>query len=294
MENQLNKNVLSIWVENRGSIIKDWMHQDGGQTGSSFLPREANSKSVMYEEIFDCIVDDLRMSDNSSQNVTSERFTDLADILSVNWISNGYAPRDLAELINKLRAAMMEELARRIHDAPQLNQQSVKLDKLMDQFLLICFQSIITAKEAAIKRQVAEINELSTPIIKVWDGILCLPVIGTLDSARIEDALSDLLRTIKKTEFYIVIVDVAGVPFIDTMVAGHLLKTVQAVRLMGGDCIISGIRPQIAQSIANLGIDLTSVTTKSSMEAALRRGFDLLDLQVSKKSRPATMNVNRR
>ena len=131
------------------------------------------------------------------------------------------------------------------------------------------------AREEIIIRQQQEMMELSTPVVKLWEGILALPLIGTLDSARTQVVMENLLQRIVETGSAIAIIDITGVPTVDTLVAQHLLKTVAATRLMGADCIISGIRPQIAQTIVHLGVDLTAVITKATMadafEVALKR-----------------------
>lgn len=118
--------------------------------------------------------------------------------------------------------------------------------------------------------------ELSTPVVKLWDGILALPIIGTLDSARTQIVMESLLQAIVQSNSRVAIIDITGVPTVDTVVAQHLLKTVTAARLMGADCIISGVRPQIAQTIVHLGINLTDVTTKATLSAAFRVALDRL------------------
>jgi len=125
------------------------------------------------------------------------------------------------------------------------------------------------AREEVINRQQQELLELSTPVVKLWDGILALPMIGTLDSARTQIVMESLLQKIVETESEIAILDITGVPTVDTLVAQHLLKTVTALRLMGAECIISGVRPQIAQTIVHLGVDLQGVTTKANLADAL-------------------------
>ena len=119
-----------------------------------------------------------------------------------------------------------------------------------------------------IQRQQRELLELSTPVVKLWDGVLALPLIGTLDSERTQVVMESLLQRIVETGSTIAIIDITGVPTVDTLVAQHLLKTVAAARLMGADCIISGIRPQIAQTIVHLGVDLADVTTKATLADA--------------------------
>jgi rsbT co-antagonist protein RsbR len=124
------------------------------------------------------------------------------------------------------------------------------------------------SREEMIRRQQEELLELSTPVVKLWDGVLALPVIGTLDSARTQVVMESLLQAIVQTNSRVAIIDITGVPTVDTVVAQHLLKTVTAARLMGADCIISGVRPQIAQTIVHLGINLLDVTTKANLSSA--------------------------
>jgi rsbT co-antagonist protein RsbR len=142
------------------------------------------------------------------------------------------------------------------------------------------------ARESIISRQQQELLELSTPVIKLWDGVLAVPMIGTLDSNRTQLVMEALLQRIVETEAVLAIIDITGVPTVDTLVAQHLLKTVTAIRLMGADCIISGIRPQIAQTIVHLGIDLQGVTSKATLADALavalkRTGYTVTKLQKS-------------
>jgi rsbT co-antagonist protein RsbR len=125
------------------------------------------------------------------------------------------------------------------------------------------------AREAIIARQQQDLLELSTPVIKLWDGVLAVPMIGTLDSSRTQIVMEALLQRIVETESGLAIIDITGVPTVDTLVAQHLIKTVTAIRLMGAECIVSGIRPQIAQTIVHLGIDLTGITTKATLADAL-------------------------
>jgi rsbT co-antagonist protein RsbR len=139
---------------------------------------------------------------------------------------------------------------------------------LIDALALFTTETFLKAREAVIRRQQEEMLELSTPVVKLWDGILALPIIGTLDSARTQIVMETLLENIVKTNSRVAIIDITGVPTVDTVVAQHLLKTVTAARLMGADCIISGVRPQIAQTIVHLGINLLDVTTKATLSDA--------------------------
>jgi rsbT co-antagonist protein RsbR len=143
-------------------------------------------------------------------------------------------------------------------------------------------KSFQKTREEVIGRQQEEMLELSTPVVKLWDGVIALPMIGTLDSARTQIVMESLLQRLVDTGSEIAIIDITGVPTVDTLVAQHLLKTVTAIRLMGAECIISGIRPQIAQTIVHLGIDLQGITTKATLADALAVALKQVGLTVIK------------
>jgi rsbT co-antagonist protein RsbR len=150
--------------------------------------------------------------------------------------------------------------------------------ELIDGLGLYTTEAYLKTREQTIRRQQEEMLELSTPVVKLWEGILALPLIGTLDSARTQVVMESLLEAIVQTNSKVAIIDITGVPTVDTVVAQHLLKTVTAARLMGADCIISGVRPQIAQTIVHLGINLLDITTKATLSDAFsialqRSGF---------------------
>lgn len=174
-----------------------------------------------------------------------------------------------------LFAILREELAA---DPKALADETWRATESLDKLGLYTFKAFQRSREDIIRRQQEEMLELSTPVVKLWEGILALPMIGTLDSARTQVVMESLLQRIVETGSEIAIIDITGVPTVDTLVAQHLLKTVTAIRLMGADCIISGIRPQIAQTIVHLGIDLQGITTKANLADALsvalrRSGF---------------------
>ena len=142
---------------------------------------------------------------------------------------------------------------------------------LLDNLGLLVTEAHQKAREGVILRQQQEMLELSTPVVKLWDGVLALPIIGTLDSSRTQTIMESLLEKIVETGSEIAIIDITGVPTVDTLTAQHLLKTVTAARLMGAECIISGIRPQIAQTIVHLGVELGDVITKASARRRVQR-----------------------
>jgi rsbT co-antagonist protein RsbR len=141
---------------------------------------------------------------------------------------------------------------------------------LVDKMAQLTIATYQKTREEVIKRQQDELLELSTPVVKLWEGVLAVPMIGTLDSSRTQLVMESLLQRIVDTGSELAIIDITGVPTVDTLVAQHLLKTVTAIRLMGADCIISGVRPQIAQTIVHLGIDLQGIITKASLADALQ------------------------
>ena len=142
-----------------------------------------------------------------------------------------------------------------------------RVTQLLDQLGLFTMEEYQKSREEVVARQQVEISELSTPVVKLWDGVLALPLIGTLDSARTQVVMENLLQSIVDQGAEIAIVDITGVPTVDTLVAQHLLKTIAATRLMGADCIISGIRPQIAQTMVHLGVELNVVSKASLADA---------------------------
>ena len=163
----------------------------------------------------------------------------------------------------------LARIERRIDDGDQLMSAIWLVSTVVDRMAQYTVSIFQKTREEVIGRQQQELLELSTPVIKLWDGVLAVPMIGTLDSSRTQLVMEALLQQIVDTGSELAIIDITGVPTVDTLVAQHLLKTVTAIRLMGADCIISGVRPQIAQTIVHLGIDLAGITTKASLADAL-------------------------
>ena len=145
--------------------------------------------------------------------------------------------------------------------------------------------------EELVSRQQHDLMELSTPVIRLWDGIIVLPIVGTLDSERSRTMVEQLLKALSESDSFVAILDISGVPTVDTLVAQHLMKAIGAARLMGAECIISGIRPEIANTIMNLGLDLAKVSTKSTMSRALKDAFTMLDLKVVSTSKKSAKKV---
>jgi rsbT co-antagonist protein RsbR len=182
----------------------------------------------------------------------------------------GFTPSETASFVFSLKRPILSRLRREFSkDADALAELSWATNELLDNLGLYTTEVHQKAREEVIVRQQQEMLELSTPVVKLWEGILALPMIGTLDSARTQVVMESLLQRIVETGSSIAIIDITGVPTVDTLTAQHLLKTVTAARLMGAECIISGIRPQIAQTIVHLGVDLGDVITKATLADAL-------------------------
>ena len=181
----------------------------------------------------------------------------------------GFSPAETATFVLSLKQPLFVRLRGEFgNDAQGLADETWAATDLLDKLGLSTVETYVKSREEVIQRQQREMMELSTPVVQLWDSILALPLIGTLDSERTQIVMESLLHKIVETGAAIAIIDITGVPTVDTLVAQHLLKTVAAARLMGADCIISGIRPQIAQTIVHLGVNLSDVTTKASLADA--------------------------
>lgn len=203
----------------------------------------------------------------------------LAD-LSRSRARQGFTPTETATFVFSLKGPLFEKLREEIADQHALAQQIVTTSNLLDQLGLHTTETYQRGREEIIHRQQQELLELSTPVIRLWEGVLAVPLIGTLDSARTQIVMESLLTEVVNTGASIAVIDITGVPTVDTIVAQHLLKTVAAARLMGADCIVSGIRPQIAQTIVHLGVELGDVTTKATLADAFRHALRLRGLTV--------------
>ena len=205
------------------------------------------------------------------------------ETLSRSRAAQGATSSQTATFVFSLKKSIFAALRTALANDPRaLADETWAVSELLDRLGLFTVVSFQKSRESIIERQREEMLELSTPVVKLWDGVLALPMIGTLDSARTQVVMESLLQRIVETGSAIAILDITGVPTVDTLVAQHLLKTVTAIRLMGADCIISGVRPQIAQTIVHLGIDLEGITTKATLADALALAFKRSGYTVTK------------
>ena len=206
------------------------------------------------------------------ENIEHRSWDDVRDLLaeiSSTRARSGSTPSDTATFVFSLKQPVFARLREAFAADPQsLASASWTINTLLDKLGLYTIEVFQKTKDQIIVRQQQELLELSTPVVKLWNGILALPLIGTLDSARTQVVMENILQKIVDTGAIIAIIDITGVPTVDTLVAQHLMKTIAAARLMGADCIISGIRPQIAQTIVHLGVNLEDVITKATLADA--------------------------
>jgi rsbT co-antagonist protein RsbR len=206
----------------------------------------------------------------------------LAEISKARTLQ-GFSPTETATFVLSLKRPLFTLLRKEFIEQPQEFANAVwSTTVLLDQLGLYTAEVFQKSREELINRQQEDMLELSTPVVKLWDGILALPMIGTLDSNRTQVVMESLLQKIMETESEIAIIDITGVPTVDTLVAQHLIKTVTAARLMGAECIISGIRPQIAATIVHLGVDLGDVATKSNLADAFKLALSRTGKSVGK------------
>jgi rsbT co-antagonist protein RsbR len=207
----------------------------------------------------------------------------MLDDLSASRAQQGFSPAETASFIFSLKETLFDALRQAAaRDPNAVTAATRETGALLDRLGLYSTEAFQRSREQVIVRQQQELLELSTPVVTLWDGVLALPIIGTLDSARTQVVMESLLERIVESGASIAIIDITGVPTVDTLTAQHLLKTVAAARLMGADCIISGIRPQIAQTIVHLGVDLGTVVTKATLADAFAVALRRLGLAVTK------------
>ncbi|KAI9433765.1 anti-sigma-factor antagonist [Russula earlei] len=287
----MKTDVAKLLQKKRKQVLEYWMTL---QLSNETLREDLMSNEELREqsnELLDALLK--AISDKNLTDAEAPEFEDVKEILSgisISRAKQGFSPRETGTYIFSLRDAFQQVLQEELKDdLASLYQSAITINKLIDSLGVITFETFIKGREEVILRQTSEITEISTPVIRVWDGILALPIIGTLDSSRTQIVMENLLQEIVISGSTIAILDISGVPAVDSLVAQHLIKTVAATRLMGAECIISGIRPEIAQTVVHLGIDLSNIVTKATLASALKYAFAMLKLDVKRvlKEKPA-------
>jgi rsbT co-antagonist protein RsbR len=253
----------------QAALVAHWL--DGLTSSGRSSDRRTTIDDVRQqaEEFVMLLVSGLQGGSTDIDAANWEPMRSFLDHFSGERARNGFSAEQTASFVFSFKAAVFRLLRDHGKDASAIVAQIVAWTDLVDALGLHTVTAYQKSREDIIKRQQSDLLELSTPVIKLWEGVLALPMIGTLDSARTQIVMETLLSRIVETGSQIAILDITGVPTVDTLVAQHLMKTVTAIRLMGAECIISGIRPQIAQTIVHLGVDLGNITTKANLADAL-------------------------
>jgi rsbT co-antagonist protein RsbR len=259
-----------IIAQSQKELLADWVQ---AQLGATTLRSDLMKENELREQSREFLA--LLQAATASGGVVQidgPEWASVRDFLarvSRSRAQQGFSPSETATFVLSLKQPLFTRLRSELgQDAQSFAEEIWVSTDLLDKLGLLTVESFVKSREELIQRQQREMMELSTPVVQLWENILALPLIGTLDSERTQVVMESLLQKIVETGASIAIIDITGVPTVDTLVAQHLLKTVAAARLMGADCIISGIRPQIAQTIVHLGVNLSDVTTKASLADA--------------------------
>jgi rsbT co-antagonist protein RsbR len=279
---KINNRILEVLSQHKNGVLEDWLRE---QLASVTLRLDLVSETELRRQSHEflnlfataCLASNL-------QDINTPEWEDVREYLASITYSRarqGFSPTETATFVLSLKQPLFSHL-RQLTDTnnEDLSDAMWTVTVLIDKLALLSTEYYQRGREEIIRRQQQELLELSTPVVKAWDGVLILPLIGTLDSARTQIVMENLLQTILDTGSAIAIIDITGVTSVDTLVAQHLLKTIAAAKLMGAQCIISGIRPQIAQTMVHLGVGFGEVTTKASLADALAESFKRLGLAV--------------
>jgi rsbT co-antagonist protein RsbR len=282
MSKQKNDRLANVIEKHHDELLAGWM---AGMLSRS-VRRDASAEADVKQHasrFLPMLVKAIESDD--SLDIQSSAWEDTRHLLkniAQTRAAQGFTSIDTANFVFQLKVPLFTFLRAALADNPQaLADETSKASALFDDLGLYTVDVYQKSREQVIHRQQQELLELSTPVVRLWKDVLALPLIGTLDSARTQVVMENLLQMIVDTGALIAIIDITGVPTVDTLVAQHLLKTIAAARLMGADCIISGIRPQIAQTIVHLGVNLEDVTTKATLADAFvvalkRTGADVI------------------
>jgi rsbT co-antagonist protein RsbR len=264
-------------------LLTDWLNQQAASTLRRDLIREADLRE-QSRQFLSALSETIQ--NGASTDIMASQWAKVRELLASISSSRarlGFTASETATFIFSLKQPLFSHLRQELAQEPAaLTDETWAANTLLDKLGLFATEVYQKNREEVIARQQQELLELSTPVVRLWEGILALPLIGTLDSARTQVVMESLLQQIVETGAAITIIDITGVPTVDTLVAQHLLKTVAAARLMGADCIISGIRPQIAQTIVHLGVDLADVVTKATLADAFALALKRSGLTVTR------------
>jgi rsbT co-antagonist protein RsbR len=272
--------LATVLSKYESSVLAEWIKEMAGATRRTDLMNDSELRT-QCSKFLKLLREGAESGSSDVQTASWQPLRELLTEISRSRAQQGFTPTETATFVLSVKKPLFELLRDHVgNDANSVAAELWSTTELIDSLGLFTAEIYLTTREEVIRRQQEEMLELSTPVVKLWDGILALPIIGTLDSARTQVVMETLLENIVKTNSRVAIIDITGVPTVDTVVAQHLLKTVTAARLMGADCIISGVRPQIAQTIVHLGINLLDVTTKATLADAFALALDRTGLSL--------------
>jgi rsbT co-antagonist protein RsbR len=278
--------LADVVARREGEILEEWLRL---QRSSAMRRSDLIDDQSLREQSRQILAGFRKGLEQGGSDVSAAPWSELRDTLlriSRDRARAGFTARDTALFVLSLKQALQPALKAASASAEVLASETWNATTLVDALSVLTVDEFQKGREEVINRQQQDLMELSTPVVRLWEGVLALPLIGTLDSARTQVVMESLLQSIVDTGATIAIIDITGVPTVDTLVAQHLLKTVAAARLMGADCIISGIRPQIAQTIVHLGVELGEVTTKASLADAFALALRRNGLMVTRAAAP--------
>ena len=264
----MSQRLYDVLSRHEAELLREWLREQvKGLRPELIREDDLRQQSTDFLRLF---LAALRSGEETDLN--GSRWSDVRAFLekiSASRAVQGFSPSQTATFVFSLKQPVFTRLRTEAKNADELAADTWRVSTLLDALGLYTTEVFQKSREEIIRHQQEEMLELSSPVVKLWEGIIALPMIGTLDSARTQVVMENLLQKVVETGAQIAILDITGVPTVDTLVAQHLLKTVTALRLMGAECIISGVRPQIAQTIVHLGVDLQGVTTKANLADAL-------------------------
>ena len=286
MTTNTSNRAADIFTRYEQPILEDWLREQlAALTARQDLISEADLRR-QSTELFALFISACRTG--SFTDISTPGWKTVLEYLanvSRTRAQQGFTPSETATVVFSIKQPLFARLRQELGaNAEALADELWSATVLLDKLGLYTTEVFLKSREDIIKRQQAEMLELSTPVVKLWDGVLAVPLVGTLDSARTQVVMEGILQSIVDTGSSMAIVDITGVPIVDTLVAQHLLNTVFAAKLMGAQCIISGIRPQIAQAMVHLGVEFRSVVTKATLADALAYAFQQIGVTVTNKA----------